>query len=381
MKNSQKGFIVPALLVVIALLVIGVGVYIYENKKTEVPTVNTEIQQPTQLQTNTQTPPTTTQTTNQPITSNPTQQTNPSPTKISVAGMKQYTDLGFGFLFWYPSVWTVENVSISNQNAYPGGIIQKRLNIYKPGGTAKLIIDEYYSADKTITINSTCDARLGCSTVTRYYFDSNAHTWIVQYPEGSPSQYSDKPWYITPGTTKAADVSANTMGGLHILVAPGPIIVPLSATKFLVMSSDNLGALSPMPLVTTIVASDPNVATPKSIAEQTHTVQVEGQDYGFSTLPPVTITSVSSVGLPGGQIYSGEKFSIFGPEIKGCEMVRPQSCDVEIWVGGKLGTFVSDPNQLTFTAPQLTPGVYNLYLVYPTTGVKSQTLQVKVLSR
>ena len=39
MKNSQKGFIVPILLVIIALLVVGGGVYIYKNKKTETPSV------------------------------------------------------------------------------------------------------------------------------------------------------------------------------------------------------------------------------------------------------------------------------------------------------------------------------------------------------
>ena len=39
MKNSQKGFIVPMLLGIIALLIIGGGVYVYESKKTEAPTV------------------------------------------------------------------------------------------------------------------------------------------------------------------------------------------------------------------------------------------------------------------------------------------------------------------------------------------------------
>lgn len=58
MKNSQKGFIVPVLLVIIALLVIGGGVYIYKNKKAEVPAV---VDNGTQ-QTNTQTPPVNTQT-------------------------------------------------------------------------------------------------------------------------------------------------------------------------------------------------------------------------------------------------------------------------------------------------------------------------------
>ena len=53
MKNSQKGFIVPLLLVIIAVLVVGGGVYVYENKKAEVPAV---VDTGTQ-QTNTQTPP------------------------------------------------------------------------------------------------------------------------------------------------------------------------------------------------------------------------------------------------------------------------------------------------------------------------------------
>mgnify|MGYP001606502060 FL=1 len=53
MKNSKKGFIVPVLLVIIALLVVGGGVYIYENKKAEVPAV---VDTGTQ-QTNTQIPP------------------------------------------------------------------------------------------------------------------------------------------------------------------------------------------------------------------------------------------------------------------------------------------------------------------------------------
>lgn len=39
MKNLQKGFIMPALLVLIALLVIGGGIYIYQNKKAQAPAV------------------------------------------------------------------------------------------------------------------------------------------------------------------------------------------------------------------------------------------------------------------------------------------------------------------------------------------------------
>ena len=59
MKNSQKGFIVQLLLVIIAVLVVGGGVYIYENKKTEAPVVvDNEAEQTKQTpqQTDTQTP-------------------------------------------------------------------------------------------------------------------------------------------------------------------------------------------------------------------------------------------------------------------------------------------------------------------------------------
>src|SRR3989344_2641973 len=51
MKNSQKGFVVPLLVGIIALLVIGGGVYIYENKKVETPVVvDNTVQQSNQVQ-------------------------------------------------------------------------------------------------------------------------------------------------------------------------------------------------------------------------------------------------------------------------------------------------------------------------------------------
>ncbi|GEM_PF-2349031 len=51
MKNSQKGFVVPLLVAIIALLVIGGGVYLYENKKAEVPAVvDNTTQQSNQIQ-------------------------------------------------------------------------------------------------------------------------------------------------------------------------------------------------------------------------------------------------------------------------------------------------------------------------------------------
>lgn len=45
MKNSQKGFIVPALIIIIGLLVVGGSVYVWKNKATKTPTVTDQSQQ------------------------------------------------------------------------------------------------------------------------------------------------------------------------------------------------------------------------------------------------------------------------------------------------------------------------------------------------
>jgi len=80
MKNQNEGFIVPILLGIIALLVIGGGVYMYENKKADVPIapVNMDVQATNQVQqTDTQNPPVITA-------NNSTQPTNPTASCNSV---------------------------------------------------------------------------------------------------------------------------------------------------------------------------------------------------------------------------------------------------------------------------------------------------------
>ncbi len=85
MKNNNKGFIAPILLAIIALLVIGGGVYIYQNKKEKVPAVvDTEIQQPGQVQQQTDT------------------KTSPVNTQTDTSNWKTYTNAQYGFEFKYP---------------------------------------------------------------------------------------------------------------------------------------------------------------------------------------------------------------------------------------------------------------------------------------
>src|SRR3989344_4348691 len=287
MKNSKKGFIVPVLLVIIALLVVGGGVYIYENKKAEVPAVvDTGTQQSNQnpQQTNTQTPPVTTQPVSQPSTNNPT---NPPTTKISVVGMKQYTDSNFGFSFWYPNTWKIQSTAIKNN--YAGGTVQKTLTIAPPSVTIDptngmngdaITMDEFYSPTREITV-----ARDFCSPMSgsfvaahRYYFDTNAHTWMVEVPAYTGQSERDGSTYSVPASTKPADVSQNTMGGLHMLGAGcSGSVIPLSAKNFVVFSfySRNVGSYY-INIAKTITATDPSVATPVSSSEQIQTITNAG---------------------------------------------------------------------------------------------------------
>jgi len=128
MKNLQKGFIVPVLLVIIALLVVGGGVYIYKNKKVEVPAADNGTQQ-----TNTQTPPVTTQ--QNPINNKPT---NVAPSNTKDLIIQETKELVLGVTGSHPKfspngtkilfesrdkdegLWTV-NIDGSNlENTYKG---------------------------------------------------------------------------------------------------------------------------------------------------------------------------------------------------------------------------------------------------------------------
>ena len=79
----------------------------------------------------------------------------------------------------------------------------------------------------------------------------------------------------------AADVSNNTMGGVHMFAGTSryySTIMPLSAHNFVVAISPNGTRIDP--LIKTIIATDPSVATPVSKTEQIATIQAEVSAYG-----------------------------------------------------------------------------------------------------
>jgi len=215
--------------------------------------------------------------------STPTAQQNSTTSNspaINVAGMKQYTDPGFGFLFYYPSSWTMQNSA--TRNSYTGGNVQKTLTITPPNGTTGdvVTIDEFYSPTREITIaRDVCSPTNGSFVAAhRYYFDTNTRTWMVEVPAYTGQSERDGSTYSVPASTKAADISNNTMGGLHMLGAGcSGYVIPLSAKNFVIFSfnSRNVGPYYGN-IAKTITATDPAVATPVSPNEQIQTITKAG---------------------------------------------------------------------------------------------------------
>ncbi|MDO8604011.1 MAG: hypothetical protein Q7K40_01195, partial [bacterium] len=106
---------------------------------------------------------------------------------VFVPGMSQYTDAGFGFSFWYPSEWVVKQIPTGNTfTSYPGGTVSKALSVSPANSSIEgsIMIKEFSSPTKSIT-----DPVLGCpmgncTDTVRYYFDTLAHTWMLERPDG-----------------------------------------------------------------------------------------------------------------------------------------------------------------------------------------------------
>jgi hypothetical protein len=102
-------------------------------------------------------------------------------------------------------------------------------------------------------------------TTKELYFDHALHTWMTG---------------VVGGTISPADVSVNSMGGLHMIPWGGSVVVPLSASTFVAPdASTGSGTIDVKPFASTIVATDPAVATPVSANEQIKTIRAEQSMY------------------------------------------------------------------------------------------------------
>ena len=179
---------------------------------------------------------------------------------VSVPGMEKYTDPDFGFSFWYPSNYNVRSVGENGE-------------IIISGNDNEIVIRKITSSDLSYKIKvgacGTCEPKT-------YYFDTTKHLWM--YSVSSSANYAPA------SGGQPADISRNTMGGLHIFSGQDKqltVIIPLSARNFLSITDSAGWTGAPfsdsklLSLVNTIVATDPSVATLVSATEQIKTIQAE----------------------------------------------------------------------------------------------------------
>jgi hypothetical protein len=195
---------------------------------------------------------------------------NPNLQTVAVVGMTKYTDSDFGFSFWYPTSWTFSTVPIQIQDSFVDGRIQlingesvtKEFLLSDGNEDSEVRIFEINSPDRSFYA-----AGNGKWSGTKYYFDTNMHTWMVAHTD-IPSATNGLP----------ADVSQNGMGGLHVFTHNFQVVVPLSAQHFVVVDTNFLNtsyATQIKALAQTIVATDATVGTPVSDAEQITFIQAE----------------------------------------------------------------------------------------------------------
>lgn len=199
---------------------------------------------------------------------------NSQPT--SVAGMTEY--VGADFSFWYPDSWTVQQITKA------GGGVMNSLSLYGPTGSDVMDIDEIKP------INGTLSNYIDNQDTESYYFDSSTGVWT----------YSQTSFGKT--TTSPAPIALTTIGGLHVFTFSGLTsddIIPLSATTFVTVS-DTSDTYDVRPLARTVVATNPNVATPIPTAQQIAVIQAEANAYGAQTA-----TAAQSSAL---QTYSNSQY-------------------------------------------------------------------------
>lgn len=271
--NRQNGFTLPVLVAIVALLLIGVGFYYYSAREAAQVTG--------------------------PVTLNTPPATSPASVEnIPVEGAKQYTDESFGFSFWYPAYFKIVK---RDAHAKSTSMFEKS-KIMNGSGTEILGVVEipefvaYEVHSPSMSILSSVDAGPIGSAYNKYFFDTKTHAWMYA---------SDGEATGGKNTTTVADVSVNTMGGLHILSGytrfSHKVIIPLSAQNFLVVYSKcndatdylcdnktgtNSTALDRFnDLVRTITATDPSVATPISAKEQKIFIQAVVDHYAGYVTP------------------------------------------------------------------------------------------------
>jgi hypothetical protein len=259
-----------------------------------------------------------------------------SSSAISVTGMSKYTDSDFGFSFWYPSGWTLDSDRVGAGDL-EDCTLKKSYSVHGDQYSNGVSIKEYYCPNLSITLRGVGASPVGMDF--RYYFNKSTHMWMEQDLSDPPNG--------SPRSNGPADISNNTMGGLHIF--PGAerfgadVVIPLSARNFLIIATNSAGGyIDERLFANTIVATDPSVATPVSTSQQIATIQSEkdayvpdgshsytNSTYGFTMKYPANFSVDDSIH----QTYQGvQAVSIGKPSQSTTVTVIPGPCP-PVYVG------------------------------------------------
>ena len=208
--------------------------------------------------------------------------------------MKQYTDSSFGFSFWYPSIWKVEEKTIDSSDVdsqltngftdgdwFRDGTVIKEF--YVGNSEDGFTIQEFYSPTSSITeLGDTESASDG--TDQTYYYDKDLKIWMYKMLKTSRE---DQPLVDKPATeVRGIFPSYKTMGGLYVFPGAGRAeaddIIPISTKKFVVVTRYfNRDKFPQKYLQETIMPTDPSVVTAQNQDVQKAIIYKEGLMYGI----------------------------------------------------------------------------------------------------
>jgi hypothetical protein len=197
---------------------------------------------------------------------------------VSVPGMSTYVS-DFGYSFWYPSTWTVQERAALYAPRWGGTV---PVEVILSGGAHTITISEFISTGSSIELGG--GACGGCQKIT-YFFDAGTETWMQEYPmgiNGAPDM-SEEELQKTKVPAPVA-IQKRTMGGLPMFnpgdVRFGSTVIPLSANRYLYIAAESDGAFNlEEPLAKTVVSTDSAVATPWSEAQQIQAIQAAKDAY------------------------------------------------------------------------------------------------------
>jgi hypothetical protein len=203
--------------------------------------------------------------------------------QVSVPGMSKYTDPGFGFSLWYPTSWKITQRPVTDPTGagwFQGGTIVKELVLANPKASdndpSGVIIQEFSSPTNSITELGQTKSASPVGADQSYFFDARTHTWMYKILSSAADDSAPR--------SSPADVSNNTMGGLHIFDGAmrhgANCIVALSPSKFLVLTTMDVGGDNLHRYLAKTVVAVGAAAKRSDVQEQTSAIYEEGIRFG-----------------------------------------------------------------------------------------------------